>query len=104
MLMDAHVGRHITEPDEEEEDEVAQLVSDSRHKFSSSFLKASRGQMDIHHCFTFYLFIICQRRTIKELAGHPKINPHSSDAVSSWFLSWWVNEKAHFSHQSAQII
>lgn len=66
MLMDA-AGRgggggaepQITQPDgskedrlkdEVEEDDGAQLVSDSRHEFSFSCFIKHGGRMDIHHC------------------------------------------------------
>lgn len=42
-------------------------------KFFFVFLK-TRGQMDIHHL----LFTVQWRRTCKELAGHPIINPHTT--------------------------
>lgn len=50
---------HITQPDgskedrlrdEEEEDEGAQLVYDSRHEFSFSCFIKHGGRMDIRHC------------------------------------------------------
>lgn len=77
----------ITQPDgskedrlrDEEEDEGAQLVYDSRHELSFSCFIKHGGRMDIRHCSILKgdLFIVYCGWTIKELAGPPKIEPAS---------------------------